>query len=446
MASSEQTVNSTGQLTIADLQPAPGLTDQFDQTILRLCNTTLTDGVHNGLIGADANTKFCHQLRQASTADTVYLCDRQTLRVVATSSTKNESIKCTDTEAKHQSLTTMVADLWNCEAPLQLPKIRVHPESDKFSYTIIPLNDRSLLTVIVDSEAEESFIGNYYSQAVSALHDFYQAQQTDSNLRPQQRRMDCETQVLDSLQQSSRHLSTELTQHRLKILKQQLLDTTVSFDKCTVYNRTTEKLISGLRATLVNQSLLNQAPANKAQTNKAQADQTRTDKAQNLQGASDYLSIANNWNVDLISAVDVHILAQAIYQYKVLCEKQNIARVDQVQPLIITHHPQSLSNTTYIQTLCELLEKSVIHGSRLILETVTTDVEYNVHGTATNTQLQQLCNNFGVQIMRSGKPTRQSTTSRASEFSIADEFNVPGINSSYHPSGKARHNAKVKRA
>ena len=430
MASREQTINSTGQLAFAD-QPTAGLTDHLDKTILRLCNTVLTDCVHNDLSCADANTKFCHQLRQASTADTVYLCDRYTLSIVATSSTNSDTKRCTDTEAMHQSLTTAVVDLCNCDTPRHLPKIPAQPASGKYSYTVLPLNDGALLAVIVDAELEENTIGNYYTRAVSALHGFYQTQQNRVNPQPEQSRMDCEAQVLDALQQSFRHLSYELTQHRLKILKQQIGDITITFNSCTVYNRTTEKLITGLRAIPVSQSILNKIP---------------TAETQDSHNTPDHLSIAKNWNADMISIVDTHVLKHAIYQYKALCEKQNITRVEEVQPLVITHHPQSLSNTSYIETLRRLLEKSVIHGSRLILEAATTCGEYNVHGTGSNAPLQKLCNDFGVQILRSGQPTRPLETRGTSEFSIADEFNVPGINSSHHHSGRRSHNAKVKRA
>ena len=73
IASLDITVPEEGSLTIADLQPAPGLTDQYDDVLFSICDTTQHSLIGNFTVQTDTSTRFCQHMRRATNADTVYI-------------------------------------------------------------------------------------------------------------------------------------------------------------------------------------------------------------------------------------------------------------------------------------------------------------------------------------------------------------------------------------
>ncbi len=320
-----------GQLTIADLPPASGLTDQFDDLLLRLCDTeTHASSSTLSAETTDSRTRFCHHLRHALESDTVYLCDRNTLHIVATSSSAHTEQQCADTLALHQALTSVVSDLWHCADPIYLPEISVFPESNRFSFMVLPLlNDTcDQLLIAVDAEVDNTLIGHYFSAAVSGLFNIFISQN-------QPNRTVCESQILDLLQAEFRNSSTVVTDLRLNSFKQQLKSTPVLFDEVT--------------------------PSSEISSSKALCTQL----------PEDLYTTAQLWQGDFIAALDSHCLTESSYGYKTLCENYNLLKFEASRPLQVKVHAQSLRHSSYIDTLTKLKEKSVIHDSRLCFDVLS---------------------------------------------------------------------------
>lgn len=372
------TSTEAGKLTIADLAPTAGLTDQYDDLILRLCDIE-THASSLALCAdiTDSRTRFCHHLRHALQSDTVYLCERDTLDIVATSSSMTTEQPCSDTLALHNALTSMVSDLWNCADPIYLPEISVFPDSNKFSFSIFPLNNKcGLLLIAVDAEVEDTLVGHYLSAAISGLFDIFRKQK-------QPDRTTCESHIFDLLQTEFRNSSAVVADLRLSRFKQSLKATPVSFSDLT--------------------------PSN----DNASPEALCTELPQNL------YTVAALWEGDFIAALDSHCLTESSYGYKTLCENHNLLKFETSRPLQIKVHTQSLSNSIYIDTLIKLKEKSVIHESRLTFD-ILSETNRDQSTVVQSDQLAVLRTEPGLPVVRNKKQPASAPVT----VNISEEFDI----------------------
>lgn len=348
-------------LSIADLTPTRGLTDQFDDVLLKLCDTSL----HVLATDVSYDSRFCQHIRYALEADTVYLCNRDTLNITSSSTENSNTDACADTKALHAALLSMVGDLWNCASPIRTPDIRVYPDEPQFSYLILPINDH--LLVLVNAEANNFEPGQYFADAITSLHTLFKTDNLPTT-------DDCQQHVFDVLQSRYLNSSKQVIARRLALFHKQLRTTPINFEHGAIKSK------QPLKATSV-------------------------DSLQN---------IATQWGKHFITVLDLHLLSEASYSYKALCESTTIQKFTAARPLQLTVHSSSLQTDTYLSKLQELLECAVLHGSKLNLD---------IKGTLTESSaFNALCQHYDV------TPLKPRTT--GSQFSIADEFSVPGVNTS----------------
>ncbi len=321
------------QLTVADLLPAAGLCDHLDNTILALCDTSfITPDV---VAGAE---RFCHQLRHATNADTVYLCARQSLEISTTTSDSND-INNADTLAIHHAIQAMVSDLGNCNVPLQIPPVRVFADCARLPVAIIPVgNNCETLAVIVDADKDYQHLNSYCTDAICAI---YQCQISPrfEGFAPTTRQMQCH--VFDALNLRYSPCSDNLTARRLDMFIEDLTLVDVQFEKIMELN--------GGRKSVWGWEVV--------------ANHLATDTV-----PQDLLHTAEQWNEQFRMHLDLHLLKKAAYRYKDVCEAENLTRVSDIKPLCLNVYPQTLQQPEYIETLRELTEKFVMHGARLVLE------------------------------------------------------------------------------
>lgn len=321
------------QLTVADLLPATGLCDQFDATILALCDTSfITPDVVSG------SERFCHQLRHATNADTVYLCARESLQVLTTTSDSND-VNSEDTLAIHGALQAMVADLGNCDTPLQIPPLRIFADSGKLPISVIPVGDRrDILAVIVDADKNFQHLNQYCSDAVLAIYQC-QTSATFEGFAPTTRQMQCH--VFDALNLRYAPCSHGLTAQRLDMFIEDLAMVDIQFEKIMEL-KDGEMSVWGWQA--VASHLANGLVP------------------------EDIVQTAKQWSQQFRTRLDIHLLKKAAYRYKDVCEAENLTRVSDIKPLCLSVSPQTLQQPEYTDSLRELTEKFVMHGARLVLE------------------------------------------------------------------------------
>jgi len=226
-------------LTIADLKAAPGLTDQYNDLLFNICDTT-----HHGLVSnqaldnTDCDTRLCLHLRRATNADTVYLCNRTSLDVVATSSSNSTNQHCADTQALQNALTAMISDLWNCTEPFNTPDIRVYADEPHFSYVVIPLSERTdRLLVLVNTDEAQFVASNYIAHAISNVYDLYQTHECEVPSHAK-----CQSIVFDSLQSNYQNSSSAVTAQRLALFSQLLAAGQLYFDNIFTENASSKAL------------------------------------------------------------------------------------------------------------------------------------------------------------------------------------------------------------
>jgi len=359
-------------LTVADLKAAPGLTDQYDDVLFKLCDTSL-------LIGnpADASTRICQHLRRATNADTVYFCNRTTLDLVATSSSNTTAHHCADTVSLHNALTSMISDLWNCTTPFCSPPIRAYPDEPKFSYTAIP-NDRMLI-VLVNADNSRLLASNYIAHAISVFFDIHQP--LEGNTLSQ---VKCETAIFDALQSSYQNSSTRVITRRLELYQQLLKAGQLNFNN--IFADKTE----ALHATL----------------------------------PDDFYTTAEIWGDDFKVTLDMHFLTEASHAYKALCENSELLQFSESRQLELKVFSTSLSDPTYLDALRELLEKSLVHTSRLqfhIRQKSTDDT------TDYPEALNDLLREFGqVAGRKHSNKRKHNNKGEQKTYNVADDFFVPG--------------------
>jgi len=306
-------------LTVTDLSVACGLTDRFDALINNLTNAELLLGTQSELDknSVDNSSRYCQVVRRAVNADTVYLCHRTTLDIVATSSAPCEVLPCADTEELHMRLTTTVSDLWMCEETLHLPGISVFSDSKKNAFIIVPLNN--YLLVMVDAEIEPSLLGQYYAYTLEQYFALFIDNPKGEN--PQSDPQSRQTMLRDTLQERFGNSSSATRSARLETFKKALRLTNLDFRK--------------------------------------KVDTWHTDLDSSL------YNTAALWGSEFKLALDTYCLTEAAYGYKVLCEHKNMQSFNEAPTLNITAHQSSLQSVAYIDALQQLIEQVTIHPSRL---------------------------------------------------------------------------------
>lgn len=349
------------QLSIADLTPASGLTDQYDNLLQRLCDTTTYGAIGNPAI-SDINTQFCHHMRQALLGDTVYICNRNTLNIVATSSRTTTSEHCDDTDSMHNAITATVSDLWNCVDPLYMPQVAVFPDSKKLSFIVMPLPaatiDRSeQLLIAVDAEVKPELVSHYFAAAVWDLYKVVKQHKIDARKTEY-----CEMQISNSLQWKFRNSSNRVTEKRLTQFKQQLKEAPVSFNDVASDSRDEKS-----PATLC----MNLDPT--------------------------YYAEAKLWGNDFRTALDIFCLIESCHAHKTLCENNEIIKFEASRPLLVKAHAQSFNNEDYIETLKNLLEMAVVHASKIQFDIISyTGLQSDQQHVALQTQVSTLLSKLGV--------------------------------------------------
>lgn len=321
-------------LTVADIAPAAGLSDKYDDAIFALCATDFAiDGLTNSL------ERFCHQLRHAADADTVYVCDRATLRIRATTSASGD-VKNADTCDIHSALTSMISDLENCTKPLQLPEIRVFPDEKKMKFSAIPLGENHhQLAIIVDADASLNDFNQYYADAVGALYRCHTAT-PEQYFSPSSRQL--QKFVFDDLNHRYGICSRRISECRFALFCEDLHHIDVQFEKILELESSGQTSVWGWEV-IANHPATDQFP-------------------------KDLFIAAEDWTEEFRTRLDLTLLKTAAFRYKEVCEAENLLRVDDIKPLCLSVYPQTLQQPEYVAELRSLTEKVVTHGARIVFE------------------------------------------------------------------------------
>lgn len=373
------------RMTVADLPPVAGLFDEFDETVFALC---ATDFAIDGM--TSSTERFCHQLRHAADADTVYIVDRLSLKIIATTSCAGD-VGNDDTSDIHNALVNMISDLENCRTPLQLPDIAVFPDQKKMSFAVIPLGSAfDRLAILVDADNSLRGCKQYYADAVRALYSCHTAS-PEQYFAPSTKQL--QKGIFDTLNRQYGMCSQRISERRLELFCEDLRQVDVQFEKILELDNSGRKAIWGWDVT-----------ANCCDTD---------------QFPGDLFTTAEEWQEEFRTTLDLHLLQKAAYRYKDVCEAGNLLRLDDIKPLCLNVYPQSLQKTDYINCLRELTEKVVIHGSRLVFEISDKTPFLNGDSAERQSELQDfarllksLREEFGIRIALDEFGTGHSPLSR----------------------------------
>lgn len=371
-----------GDLKIADLSQGQGLTDRYDNLLQTLCATASTHGLDST---TDHATRFCHHIRHALNADTAYLCNRNSLTIVATSSSNSSQTISEDTRELHTALTTMVSDLWNCTAPLCPPAIKVFPEERNFSYCVVPMDtERDHLLVIANSEIDNALMGDYIADAMTSVYKVFLK---GSEGTPAQTTL--ESSVLDALHNKYQLSSKAVTKKRHEGFCEQVKESGVEFEGLTLVNikDKPDPLLARLPSQLYEIAALWDTVTGSGEAAKFKA------------------------------TLDNHCLVESAHGYKTLCDNENLSKFSDGRSLKIRIHAESLSDYSFIETLRDLTEKAVIHGSKLEFSIIS------VPGIDYSNALQSINKRFGMSV-QSPAITNNSPTSIADEFDLMQVHGV----------------------
>ncbi len=318
-------------LCIADLLPVAGLTDKYDDKIFALVNVAATT--------TDANDLHhcCAHLRRVLDADTVYLCDKSSLQLIASSSLDSDGTIHPDTVDIHNTITNIVTDLHRATAPVWLPKLRVFPGVHKMSFLAVPVGAKlETLAIIVDPDDSDGHLDTLYvTDALTAICNVYTCQPVE--ITPEQ----VEEEVFDEL--VCRHpVSPRIEQRRFDLFNRSLIGITVQFENVLEFNGTGDSEIWGSEA-FARCTQRNEFPTALYQ-------------------------VAEQWGDKFRAALDLHVLREAAYRYKSVCESQYLTRFADIKPLCVAVRPHSLCQPAYVELLHELIERVVINGPTLVLE------------------------------------------------------------------------------
>ncbi|OED42195.1 hypothetical protein AB833_07800 [Chromatiales bacterium (ex Bugula neritina AB1)] len=375
------TMHADIQLTVADLQPVQGLSDQYDDAIFALC---MIDSCPQVTSSMPIDNRFCHQLRRAVDADTVYLCDRQTLKILATTSTTTGVDA--DTQTLHAALTSMVSDLQNCSAAVHVPDIRVFTDQEKLNFAVIPVGTADdKIAVVVDADHSIRNFNQYYADCVRELYSCHTTEcykrdpyVTGVEISPPTTR-EIQTHIFDGLNRRYRTTSARINERRFEIFSEDLQKISVQFEKIQELENSGHTAVWGWEVVAVHQE---------------------TDLF-----PQQLFATAEEWGEQFRTALDLHTLTEAAYRYKTVCEAENLIHFSDTKPLCISVYPQTLQQPDYIAMLRDLTEKVVTHGARLVFEiseklSLASDnsVESLPELNSFATQLQALRDEFGIRI------------------------------------------------
>lgn len=368
----QASLTAPGTLKIADLAPGQGLTDRYDDLLLKLCNTA----AHLSPTALeDAALRFCHHIRHTLNADTAYLCNRASLSVVTTSSGNGNCETCEDTQSIHSALITMVSDLWNCTTPLCPPVIKVYPNEPGFNYLVIPLaTQHDHLLIIVNAEIDTSLASDYLADTVTTIYEVFQ-----NNAGTIPTASVCQQVIFDKLQSTYRISSDTITRARLDLFKNQLSTHAAEFEGLSLASKSTN------------------------------ASELQTSLPDSL------YKTAQLWNNNFKSLLDCHALIESAHGYKTLCENENLYKFSDSRALKVRVHAESLTDLYYIATVQELTEKSVIHASRLAFSVIPQP------GHEHSDELKKLKDRFGI-------PHTIASPEAKTSFNIAGEFDIMQVN------------------
>lgn len=315
-------------LCIADLLPVAGITDRYDSKIFALANdASKASDLH----------ACCAHMRQVLNADTVYLCEKSSLQLITSSALDMDGNIHPDTIDIHDAITSVVTDLHRTVVPLWLPTLRVFPGVHKMSFLAVPVgHELQALAIIVDPENSDGLLDTlYFTDALAATCNHYASKPDE--IKPER----LEEAIFDEL--ACRHaVSDRIRQRRFEIFQRALAGVTVQFEKILEFNGTGESQVWGWEA-IARHAQRNEFPAKLYET-------------------------AERWGDEFRAALDIHILKEAAYRYKSVCEAEFLIRFADIKPLCIAVRPQSLCEPVYAQLLTELIERVVISGPTLVLE------------------------------------------------------------------------------
>jgi len=411
----KNTAGTAGEyhVSLSDLEPTRGITDCLDDVIFGLCDTshatTLNIGpagngttcISNkqGLLG---HTQFCQHLRLTTNADTVYLCERKSLRI--TTSTSNEFAE--DTEEMHLALTSAICNLHDCCEAFQLPLVRVFPDHPKLAFTVIPvahpsdLKAQSLspgtaeyLAIIVDADEEYREANPCIAEAVQAIYNAF----TVASPLPTNKQI--QRAVFDQLKRNCSLCSNRITARRHEIFVEDLMHVTVHFEKLLAANAISSDAISG---TVIGSTSV--PPTEEPVDPFVWGWQSVASLIENDRYPHALYQQAELWGETFTTDLDTHILREATLRYKEVCEAANLHSFDSIKPLCVTVYPQTLIQDSYLDTLQQLMEMAVIRGEQLVLKlSERTSICADAMETETELclykkHLQACCNRFGVQF------------------------------------------------
>lgn len=431
-------------VTLADLEPACGITDHLDDVIFGLCDTSHTD-----TLWADSNKQttvrdgfmqFCQHLRHTTNADTVYLCERQSLRITTTTSAEYTE----DTDELHRALTSAISNVNDCCEAFLLPGVRVFIDQPTLSYTVIPVSGADLqlhampdtqteyLAVIVDADEEYQQANPYTTEAVQAIFTSIIADANAPDTRQIQRA------VFDQLKRTCSACSNRITARRHEIFLEDLRYVTVHFERLMALGAISDNTLGGttIDNPFVTRALESEtpdsrgpesgAPVTGAPVTGAPVDafvwgwQSVASLIENDQYPHSLYKQAELWGETFTTAVDIHMLRESAFRYKDVCEAANLNSIDCIKPLCIKVYPHTLLQKSYLDTLQELLEKTVIRGEQVVLELSENTMVCNA-AAETEEELHsykkhlQLCSDrFGIRVGLSEFGTGHSSLLRAS--------------------------------
>lgn len=381
---------------LADLEPAPGITDCLDDVIFGLCDTGFVDTFSGVSPAGDSNghlARFCNHLRHTTNADTVYLCNRQSLQIKTTTSVEFAE----DTEEMHLALTTAINNLDHCSEAFQLTDVRVFPDYAKLSFTVIPLTpaqatdsgNPDYLAIVVDADSAYREVNSCVVTAVQAMFDLFTAEPASPDNRQLQR------VVFDQLKHQHHICSDRITSRRREIFHYDLQHVTVHFEKLVALDSIGDAAADSARSAGNRQQPESESKVWGWQAVASQLEDDRYPYALYQQ--------AELWGEPFTTELDTHILQVAALRYKDVCEAANLISFDNIQPLCVNVHAGSLLQDVYTDTLQQLTEMAVLRGEQLLLQlseqtsvgaATETDEALRVY----NQQLQSYRNRFGIKI------------------------------------------------
>ena len=421
-------------VTLSDLEPACGITDYLDDVIFGLCDTSHTDTLLADSYRPDSSKQtpnkqttvqdgfiqFCQHLRHTTNADTVYFCERQSLRITTTTSTGFTE----DTDELHRALTSAISNVNDCCEAFLLPGVRVFTDQPTLSYTVIPVSaavpqlhampdmQTEYLAIIVDADEEYRQANPYITEVVQAIFTSINADANAPDTRQIQRA------VFDQLKRTCSTCSERITARRHEIFLEDLRYVTVHFERLMALGAINDDAFDG---SAIDEPLVAGAPVAEAPVDAfIWGWQSVASLIENDRYPHSLYQQAELWGEAFTTTLDIHMLREAAFRYKDVCEAANLISIDCIKPLCIKVYSHTLLQDSYLNTLQELLEKAVIRGEQVVLElsentlvcNAATETEAELH--CYQKHLHSCSDRFGIRFGLSEFGTGHSSLLRAS--------------------------------